>query len=232
MDLNATGLADAAPWDVVEGLGREALRAADELDAADALWDVLAALAGRSPGERPGPEVLVACRARSTASSPTSRSAADEPRLGELLLVAGRSCGWTARMSTWSRPWARNTCPYAAEPWTPTPAGCRPWAEDHPVPLRRTAGRREGADARIPSSDDRRTHDRAHPRRHDGAAGPGRPQRRRRGGGLVRRQPFVLGYVETIAAWLPDGISWAESVEWWQERVAALEGSRPASPCR
>ena len=35
----------------------------------------------------------------------------------------------------------------------------------------------------------------------------------------------MQGYVETIAAWLPDGISWDESVQWWQERVAALERS-------
>lgn len=43
--------------------------------------------------------------------------------------------------------------------------------------------------------------------------------------GLVRRQPFVQAYVETIAAWLPDGLSWGESVQWWQGRVAALERS-------
>jgi hypothetical protein len=42
---------------------------------------------------------------------------------------------------------------------------------------------------------------------------------------LVRRQPFAQGYVESIAVWLPEGISWTESVSWWQERVARLERS-------
>lgn len=89
LDLTTAGLIDAAPWDVLEGLGREALRAVDALDDDDALWDVLAALAGRSPGERPGPVVLAGCRAALDVIGADLVLGPDEPRLGELLLVPG-----------------------------------------------------------------------------------------------------------------------------------------------
>lgn len=42
---------------------------------------------------------------------------------------------------------------------------------------------------------------------------------------LVRRQPFVQGYVESVAAWLPEGIAWDASVLWWEQRLAELEGA-------
>lgn len=92
LDLAAAGLVglvQAAPWDVLEGLGREALGAVDALDDGDALWDVLAALAGRSAGKRPGPEVLDGCRAALDGIVADLALGPDEPRLGELLLVPG-----------------------------------------------------------------------------------------------------------------------------------------------
>ena len=61
----------------------------DALDDGDALWDVLAALAGRSPGERPGPDVLDGCRAALDGIVADLALGPDEPRLGELLLVPG-----------------------------------------------------------------------------------------------------------------------------------------------
>lgn len=90
LDLAAYGLADAVPWDIVDGLGRAALAAVKGLDDSDPLWGVLGALAGRSPGERPAPMVLGACD-RALAWVVTELDLGpDEPPLGELLLVAGR----------------------------------------------------------------------------------------------------------------------------------------------
>lgn len=42
---------------------------------------------------------------------------------------------------------------------------------------------------------------------------------------LVRRQPFVQAYVDSIAEWVPEGTSWEASVRWWQDRVAQVERS-------
>ena len=48
--------------------------------------------------------------------------------------------------------------------------------------------------------------------------------------GLVRRQPFVQGYVETIAAWLPDGISWESRSSGGRNGSPRWRG-RPTSRC-
>ena len=90
LDLPGAGLADTAPWEVVEGLGRAALQAAGLLDESDALWDVLAALAGRSPGQRPGPDVVSRCREALLGIVADLELRPEEPRPGDLLLVPGR----------------------------------------------------------------------------------------------------------------------------------------------
>ena len=92
LDLVAAGLADAPPWDVIDGLGRAALETlpgSDALDPGDVLWDVLAGLAGRAPGERPAPAVLAACRRALAGILDDLDLGPNEPPLGQLVQVSG-----------------------------------------------------------------------------------------------------------------------------------------------
>jgi hypothetical protein len=90
LDCAALGLADAAHWDVIDGLGREALESVDALDDRDLLWDALAGLAGRAPGEAPAPTVLQRCRTALARIEDDLALADHEPSLGRLLLVPAR----------------------------------------------------------------------------------------------------------------------------------------------
>lgn len=88
LDLRAFGLVDAVPWDVVDGLARAVVEV--EQHDVDPVWLALQALAGRSPGEPPAPDVLVRC---ATAMSPALDDLAlepGEPTLAELVAVPGR----------------------------------------------------------------------------------------------------------------------------------------------
>ena len=180
LDLNATRTGGRRALGRPRGPGPRRAAGGGRLDATDALWDVLAALAGGRRGT-PRPGRPDECRDALDGIVADLRSAADEPRLGELLLVPG-GCGSTMPMSTSSRRWTRNTCPYAAEPWTPTRAGFRRWGGSSGSTSSRWGIVTPDAGSLPPRP---RTHDCAHPCRRHGAAGPGRPQRRGRGRGLA-----------------------------------------------
>ena len=90
LNLERHRLVEADGWEVVEVLGRLALAREALLDETDALWGVLAALAGRPIDEPPPATLLKACGPVLDEVVESLELTAQEPPLGHLLLVPGR----------------------------------------------------------------------------------------------------------------------------------------------